>query len=450
VTGDAALSISEASSFRGRRGDDRPLVITGARIVDPSRDLDAVGTVVVVDGRIAVAGPDALNQGVPDGAEVVDGAGRLVLPGLVDARVFVSEPGHEYRETFASASRAAAAGGVTTMITMPDTDPVIDDPALVDFVMRRARDTAVVRVHPMAALTRGCLGQEMVEIGLLQDAGAVAFTDGRRSVASAATMRRALTYARDFGALIAHHVEDSTLAGSGVVNEGEFATRLGLPGIPREAETIMLERDMRLVALTRGRYHAAQVSTADSVEILRAAKGRGLDVTAAVSIAHLTLNELDIGTYRSFLKLSPPLRAEDDRRAVIEGLADGTIDFVVSSHDPQDVETKRHPFAESADGAVGLETLLAAALRLVHNGEIGWSTLVAALSTRPAARLGLEGGTLKPGAPADLIVVDPQVSWVLDRAALLSRSKNTPFEDARFEGRVLRTLVAGRTVHAYR
>ncbi|MEJ1158807.1 dihydroorotase [Prosthecomicrobium sp. N25] len=433
-----------------RATDQPPVVFRNARIVDPSRDLDAVGTVVVAGGRILAAGPEALNQGTPEGAEVVEAEGLVVAPGLVDARVFIGEPGHEHRESLATASRAAAAGGVTTLVTMPDTDPVIDDPALVDFILRRARDDARVRVHPMAALTKGCLGQEMSEIGLLGEAGAIAFTDGRRSIANANVMRRCLTYARDFGALIVHHVEEPTLAGSGVVNAGEFATRLGLPGIPREAETIMLERDMRIVGLTGGRYHAAQISTSDSVEIVRRAKDRGLDVTCGVSVNHLCLNEMDIGTYRSFLKLSPPLRAEDDRIAVVDALADGTIDFVVSSHDPQDVETKRHPFAESADGAVGLETLLPAALRLVADGRIGWPALVAALSTRPARRLGLDGGSLKPGATADLILVDPAVSWVLDRAALLSRSKNTPFEDARFEGRVLRTLVAGETVHRYR
>lgn len=440
--------MSTASALRA--SDPRSLVIREARIVDPSRDLDAVGTVVVADGRILAAGPDALNQGVPEGVETVDGRGLVVAPGLVDARVFIGEPGHEYRETIASASRAAAAAGVTTFAMMPDTDPVIDDPALVDFVLRRARDTATVRVHPMAALTKGCQGREIVEIGLLAEAGAIAFTDSRRSVASAQVMRRALTYARDFGALVVHHVEEPTLAGSGVVTEGEFATRLGLPGMPREAETIMLERDMRLVALARGRYHAAQISTSDSVEIVRRAKERGHDVTCGVSINHLSLNELDVGTYRSFLKLSPPLRSEDDRQAIVEALADGVIDCVVSSHDPQDVEMKRQPFAEAGDGAVGLETLLPAALRLVHDDRIGWLGIVAALSTRPAKRLGLDAGTLRPGAPADLIVVDPNVSWVLDRHALLSRSKNTPFEDARFQGRVLRTLVAGETVHAYR
>ncbi len=432
-----------------RRGiDHRPTVFAGARIVDPARGLDAVGSVIVAEGRILAAGPEVLNQGSPEGWEVVDARGKVIVPGLVDMRVFLGEPGHEHRETFASASRAAAAGGVTTLITMPDTEPVIDDPALVDFVLRRAREEADVRIHPMAALTKGQQGKETSEIGLLAEAGAVAFTDARRSVASALVMRRALTYARDFGALIVHHVEDPSLAGAGVATEGEFATRMGLPGIPLAAETIMLERDMRLVALTRGKYHASQVSTAESIDILRTAKARGLDVTAAVSINHLSLNELDIGTYRSFLKFSPPLRSEDDRQAMIEALAEGVIDVVVSGHDPQDVETKRHPFAEAADGAVGLETLVAAALRLVHDGRLSWTRFVEALSLKPAERLGLEAGRLSPGARADLAVIDPGMPWLLDKPKLKSRSKNTPFEDAKFVGRVVRTLVGGRTIHA--
>lgn len=431
-----------------RAADHRPTVFSHARIVDPSRGLDAVGSVIVAEGRILAAGPEVLNQGSPEGWEIVDATDKVIVPGLVDARVFMGEPGHEHRETFASVSRAAAAGGVTTIVTMPDTDPVIDDPALVDFVLRRAREQSEVRVHPMAALTKGQKGLETTEFGLLTEAGAVAFTDARKSVASSLVMRRALTYARDFGALIVHHVEDPSLAGAGVATEGEFATRMGLPGIPREAESIMLERDMRLVDLTKGRYHASQLSTAQSVEILRIAKARGLDVTASVSINHLSLNEMDIGTYRSFLKFSPPLRHEDDRQAVIEALAEGVIDMIVSSHDPQDVETKRHPFAEAADGAIGLETLLSAALRLVHDGRLSWTRLVEALSLRPAERLGLAAGRLSPGSPADLAVIDPGMPWLLDRQALASRSKNTPFEDARFTGRVVRTLVGGRTIHA--
>jgi dihydroorotase len=425
---------------------DRPLVLLNARVVDPSRNLDAAGAVIVADRRIVAAGPEAARSARPADAEIIDCGGAVVAPGLVDMRVFVGEPGAEHRETFASAGLAAAAGGVTSIVTMPDTDPVIDDIALVDFIARRARDEAEVRVFPAAALTRGLAGKEMTELGLLREAGAVAFTDGRRTLTNAAIMRRALTYGREFGALVMHHPADPDLVGNGVMNEGEIATRLGLSGIPREAEVVVIERDVRLAALSRGRYHAAQVSCAASLDVIRRAKREGLDVTCAASVNHLTLNENDIGPYRTFFKLSPPLRHEDDRLAMVAGLADGTIDVIVSSHDPQDVDTKRHPFAEAADGAVGLETLLAAALRLVHNGDVDLLTLIRALSTRPAELLGLEVGRLAPGAPADLVVFDPGAPWVVDADALRSRSKNTPFEGARFQGRVLRTLVAGRTV----
>ena len=430
-----------------RRDNGRPLVFVNARVVDPSRNLDAPGAVIVADRRIVAAGPEAARAARPAGAEVIDCKGAVVAPGLVDMRAFVGEPGAEHRETFASAGRAAAAGGVTTIVTMPDTDPVIDDVALVDFIGRRARDEGEVRVHPMAALTKDLAGREMTELGLLREAGAVAFTDGRRTVTNAAVMRRALTYARDFGALIVHHAADPDLVGTGVMNESETATRLGLAGIPKEAEIVILERDIRLVRLTRGRYHVAQISCAESLDVVRRAKDAGLAVTCGVSINHLTLNENDIGPYRTFFKLSPPLRSDDDRRAMVEGIADGTIDVIVSSHDPQDVDTKRHPFAEAADGAIGLETLLAAALRLVHAGDVDMLTLFRALATRPAEILGLEVGRLAPGAPADLVVVDPDFPWVLDAEQLRSHSKNTPFDGARFSGKVLRTLVAGRTVY---
>ena len=427
----------------------RPLVFSGARIVDPSRGLDAVGSVIVRDGAILAAGPNALNQGAPEGADIIDGAGLLMIPGLVDMRVFVGEPGAEHRETLASASRAAAAGGVTTIVTMPDTEPVIDDPALVDFVLRRARDTGIVRVHPMAALTRGLKGEEISEFGLLREAGAVAFTQGRTSLRNGQVMRNALTYAADFGALVAHHTQDADLSGAGAMNEGETATRLGLPGIPREAETIVLGRDIALARLTRGRYHAALLSCESSLDMIRRAKDEGLDVTAAAGIAHLTLNENDVGAYRTFFKMSPPLRGEDDRRACVAALSDGTLDVIVSAHDPQDVEGKRRPFEEAADGAIGLETLLAVGLRLMHAGEVPLMRLVEAMSTKPAALLGLDAGTLRPGAPADLVLIDPGRPWVVREESLHSRARNTAFEGARLTGLVLRTLVAGRTVHAY-
>jgi dihydroorotase len=423
-----------------------PLVLANARLVDPGTAREGAGAVLVQHGVIhdvswgGTATP-------PEGATIVDCGGLVLGPGLVDMRVFVGEPGAEHRETLKSASEAAAAGGVTTVVCMPDTDPILDDPAIVDFVLRRARDTALVHMRAAAALTKGLAGREMTEIGLLGEAGAIAFTDGARSVRSAQVMRRLLTYARDMDALVMHHLVDSDLLGHGVMNEGELASRLGLAGIPREAETVVLERDLRLVRLTRGRYHAAMISCADSVELVRRAREGGLDITCGVSINNLALNENDIGDYRTFLKLSPPLRHEDDRQAVIAALAEGLIDVVVSDHDPQDVETKRLPFAEAANGAVGLETLLPAALRLVHGGQLSLRQLFAALSLRPSEILRLPGGRLRKGAPADLILVDRDEPYILDKQALRSRSKNSAFDEARFQGRALKTWVAGRLVY---
>ena len=421
-------------------------VFHNARIVDPSRGMDERGSVIVEGKKIVAAGATALNQGAPEGAKAIDCAGRAVIPGLIDARVFIGEPGAEHRETIASASHAAAAGGVTSLVMMPDTNPVIDDVALVEFVLRTARDTAIVNVLPSAAITRGLEGREMTEFGLLREAGAAFFTDGRRTIASSAVMRRALTYARDFGATIVHETQDADLAASGVMNEGLYASWLGLPGIPREAEAIPLERDLRLARLTGGAYHAAKLSTAMAVEAVARAKSDGANVSAGVSICNLALNENDVGEYRTFFRLSPPLRAEDDRQAMIEALRDGTIDIIVSSHDPQDVDTKRLPFADAEAGAIGLETLLGVTLRLYHNEEIPLIRVVEALSTGPARLFGIEGGSLRPGAPADLVLVDLDEPWIVREADIRSRSKNTCFEGARLQGKVLQTMVAGRTV----
>jgi len=429
--------------------DRRPILLANARVVDPSRDFDGPGDVLIADGVIRDLKRGIGAAGVPEGTDVINCVGKIVAPGLIDMRAFVGEPGASHRETFASASQAAATGGITTIICQPSTSPVIDNSATVDFVLRRARDTAIVNIHPMAALTKGLRGEEMTEFGLLKAAGAVAFTDGDKSVTNAQVMRRALTYARDFDALIVHHTEDPHLVGEGVMNEGEFAARLGLMGIPDAAEAVMLERDMRLVALTGGRYHAASLSCNESLQILRRAREAGLEVSASVSINHVTLNENDIGPYRTFLKLSPPLRSEEDRLALVEAVASGLIDVIMSDHNPQDVEVKRLPFAEAASGAIGLETMLPAALRLIHNGQTDFKTLIRAMSTRPAELLGLPGGSLRAGSPADVIVIDADTPWVLDPADLKSQCKNTPFDEARFSGRVVRTIVSGRTVYEH-
>ncbi len=423
-------------------------VLKNLRIIDPSRNLDEAGTIIIGDdGRILAAGKDAQNQGAPEGAVVKDCKGLVATPGLVDARVYVGEPGAEHTETIESASRAAAAGGITSFIMMPDTDPVLDDIALVEFVQKNARDKAVVNVHVAAALTRRLEGKEMTEFGLLQEAGAVAFTNGRHGLSDSLLLRRAMTYAREFDAVISLELKEKYL-GNGVMNEGLFASWLGLSGVPKEAEIIPLERDLRIAGLTRAKYHAAKISVAESAEAMRVARSRGANVTCGVSINHLSLNENDIGEYRSFFKLSPPLRSEDDRISMAEALADGTIDIIVSSHDPQDVDTKRLPFADAADGAIGLETMLAAALRLHHDGRVPLMRLIDAMSTRPAQIFGLDAGTLKPGAKADITLIDLDEPWIVSKDMLLSRSKNTPFEDARFSGRATATYVAGKCVYS--
>lgn len=422
------------------------IAMINARLIDPASGKDEPGGLVIKKGKIADLGPE-LRRNAPDGHTVIDCGGHVLCPGLIDMLVFTGEPGFEHRETLATASQAAAAGGVTTIICTPETDPVIDDVALVDFVEHRARDTAIVNVHPMAAATRGLEGEEMTEIGLLKDAGAIAFTNGTSSIASSRVMRRTLAYARDFDALMVHNTEEPELANSGVMNEGEVSSRLGLPGIPASAEVIMLSRDIELVALTGGRYHAAQISTAAALDVIRNAKKRSLSITCGVSINHLTLNENDIGSYRTFFKMRPPLRPEEDRMAMVGGLESGEIDIIVSSHNPKDADVKRRPFAEAENGAIGLETLLPAALRLYHAGHIELPVLLRAMTSNPAKLLNLPSGRLQKGAPADLIVVDLDTPWVVDPEKLQSKSKNTPFDESQLQGRVMRTLVNGNTVY---
>jgi len=423
-------------------------VFINVRLIDPASGRDEPGGLLVADGVIADLGGH-LRRNAPAGAAVVDGQGHILCPGLIDAQVYTGDPGQEHRETLKTASFAAAAGGVTTIACMPDTEPVIDQVALVDYVQRRARERAIVNVSIIAALTRGLKGEELAEIGLLQRAGAVAFSNGKGSIANTRIMRNALLYSKDFGALIVHHTEDPGLSNGAAMNSGEVATRLGLPGVHKAAETIVVERDVRLVEITGGRYHASTISCAESLAVIRAAKARSLPVSCGVSINHLTLNENDIGSYRTFYKVRPPLRSEEDRVAMVRALAAGDIDVIVSSHDPQDADVKRRPFAEAADGAIGLETLLAAALRLYHADEIGLLPLLRAMTINPAKLLGLPGGRLEKGAPADLLLFDPGQPWVVDREQLRSRSKNSPFDEQKLQGRALKTMVAGRMVYQY-
>ncbi|GAA4497761.1 dihydroorotase [Gluconacetobacter tumulicola] len=423
-----------------------PILFENVRLIDPARGLDRPGRLLVRGG--AIAGTDLPGaEGVPEGARQVDGGGAVLCPGLVDMRVAIGEPGFEYRETVASAARAAAAGGITTMAVLPNSQPAIDDPALVRHLRARGEETGMVSILPYGALTRGCAGTEMAEIGLLDEAGAVAFTDGTQALADARMMRLALTYARGFDALVVQHPEDPSLARGGCATDGELATRLGLPGIPTAAEAIMIARDLRLAELTRGRLHFAHVSTAEGLELIRAAKARGLRVTCDTAPPYFDLNETAIGDFRTYAKLSPPLRGESDRLAVCAALADGTIDAIASDHAPCDADDKRQPFAVASAGGTGLATLLAVTLARVHGGTLPLIDALGLLTHRPAALLGSDAGTLADGTEADLCLFDLDRAWKIEADALPGRARNTPFDGRAVEGRVLGTWKAGRQVY---
>ncbi len=414
-------------------------LLRNARLIDPEAGTEFLGWLRIENGIIAETGEGARAGGI-------DCGGACLAPGIVDVGVKVGEPGERHKESFRTAGLAAAAGGVTTMVTRPDTTTPIDTPEVLEFVIRRARDEAIVNVAPMAALTKAREGHEMVEIGFLRDAGAVAFSDGDQVVPNIKVLSRCMTYARSLGAMIVGHPQEPTLSDGSAVTSGKFASLKGLPAVSPMAERMGLERDLALAEMTGVAYHADQISTAAALPALARAKAQGLDVTAGVSIHHLTLNEFDVGDYRTYFKLKPPLRSEDDRQAMVEAVRDGTIDVICSMHTPQDEESKRLPFEAAASGAVGLETLLPAALRLYHSGQLSLPDLFRAMALNPARRFGLPAGQLAEGAPADLILFDPDAPFVLDRATLRSKSKNTPFDLARMQGRVLRTWVSGAQV----
>ncbi len=424
----------------------RRVAYINARLLDPISKLDAPGALLTEGTRIADRGPGLFADGVPEGIAVVDCGGQCLAPGLIDMRVQTGEPGLEHKETIRTATAAAAAGGITSIVVLPNTDPVLDDVAGIEFVARRAREAKSVKVYAYGAVTTGLDGKEMAEIGLLKEAGAVGFTDGTHAVADALVMARALSYARAFEAVIIQHPEEPRLAKNGAMNAGEIATKLGLVGISPIAEVMMIERDLRLVEMTGGRYHVAHVSTHAAIEVIRAAKQRGLPVTCDTAPPYFSLIETDIGDYRTFFKLSPPLRRDFDRRAVVEAIADGTIDAIASDHNPEDQDSKRVPFAQAAFGAVGLETLLPMSLEMVQNGHIRLLDVIERLTLAPARILGLSGGTLAKGAPADLVLFDADVPWRVDAAKLRSKSKNSPFDQRPVAGRALRTVVDGRTV----
>ena len=417
------------------------LHFTHARLIDPQTGTDALGSLTVEGGLIL-----AINAPAPAGAEIVDCGGKCLAPGIVDLGVKIGEPGERHRESFRSAGLAAAAGGVTTIIARPDTHPAIDTPETLEFVTRRAAEASPVRIRHMAALTKGRAGKEMTEIGFLLDAGAIAFTDAEAVSTDTKALSRAFTYARSLGALIIGHPQEPGLSKGAAVTSGKFASLRGLPGVHPMAERMGFDRDMALVEMTGVRYHADQVTSARTLPALERARKNGLKVTAGVSIHHLTLNEIDVGDYRTFFKMTPPLRSEEDRLAMVEAVANGLIDVICSMHTPADEESKRLPYEEAASGAVGLETLLPAAMRLYHAGHLTLPEIWRALALNPADLLGLPQGRLAPGTPADLVLFDPDAPFVLDRFTLRSKSKNTPFEWQRMEGKVLATYVAGTQV----
>jgi dihydroorotase len=417
-----------------------------ARLIDPSMGRDEIGGILCDGEVISEIGTHLNDESLQANSKIVNCKGHCLVPGLVDMRAHLGEPGEEHKETLETAGRSAVAGGVTTIVCLPNTEPAIDDMSVVEFVARRARKLGLSKVYPYGAVSKKLEGKEIAELGMLNEAGAIAFTDGFKAISDIQLMFQALSYAKTFGLLIIQHPDECGLSNGGVMNSGETATRLGLAGIPREAEIIMVERDIRLVEMSGGKLHFAHLSTSDAINAVRQAKARGLAITCDTAPPYFALNELAIGDYRTFAKLSPPLRMEDDRQAVIEGLKDGTIDAIASDHTPQDEESKRLPFSEAAAGGVGLETLLPITLELYHNRHMSLIEALGLITYRPAQLLGLKAGTLEVGQRADFVILDPERGWKVEDKTLKSKSKNSPFDGRPVQGRVVQTIIDGRAV----
>ena len=425
----------------------RPLAFNNARLVDPETGYDGPGAVVVSGGVIADVARGRDFTELSTDVRVIDCNGGMLAPGLVDLRVKTGEPGAETKETLRSAAQAAAAGGVTSIVVQPDTDPAVDDPSVVDFILRRAQDIESCHIHAAGAATKGLRGEQMAEIALMRDAGARYITDVDRPIIDSKVMRRILSYAASFGMALAHRPQDPWLSKGAAATEGEFASRLGLPSAPAASERIGLERDLALAELSGGRLLVDQITCGAALEALARAKGRGVNAVATASINHLSFNELDIGDYRTFARMDPPLRAEDDRQALIEALAGGLVEIVVSAHAPAPAEDKRLPFDEATPGGVGLETLLPALLSLYHDGRLPLVDLMRTVTLAPARFLGLPTGRLASGAPADLVLCDLNAPVIIDADKLVSKSKNSPFDGRRLQGQVVMTVCGGQIVH---
>ena len=418
--------------------------LINARIIDPKNQMDEIGGLIIdVNGKIQAIGKKVANGNLPTEVEKINLKKQVLIPGIVDMRVFVGEPGYEYKENFRTLSNAALSGGVTSVVSMPNTLPVIDNVSMVDFLKRRGRDKSKINIFPAASLTRNTEGIKMTEFGLLKRKGIIAFTDGVKTIQDPQVMSRIMNYAGESDSLIMQHAEDNILSTGGLINEGEISTRLGLKGIPSLAEKIIVERDLSFLEEYQCRYHISQISSEKTISVIKRAKEDGKIFSTGVSINNLSLNENDIGDFKTFLKLSPPLRTEQDRLSLIYAIGEGLIEVIVSDHKPEDEESKRLTFSKAAAGATGIETLLSLALELFHNDSLKLNTIIASITSNPAKILGIDKGSLQIGNDADLCVVDINKPWVVNKANLLSKSKNTPIEDRKLQGQIIKTFIKG-------
>ena len=414
-----------------------------ANIVDPYNSINEIGGLIIGEsGKIEGIGKKVNSNNIPSREKVIDLNKKYIFPGLVDMRVFVGEPGFEYKENFKTLSNAALSGGVTSVVTMPNTDPIIDNVSIVDFLKRRGRDKSKINIYPTASLTKSVEGTNMTEFGLLQSKGIIGFTDGTKTIQNTRVMSRIMNSAKDLNSLIMQHAEDQELSKNGMINDGIIATKLGLQGIPEIAELVIIERDLTMLENIECRYHISQISSAKSLEIIKERKKR-INFSCGVSINNLSLNENDIGDFRTFLKLSPPLRTEEDRLSLVNGLKDGTIDVIVSDHKPEDEEQKRLTFAQAATGASGVETLLSLCLELYHNGSVKLESIIRSITSNPAKILKINKGNLSVGSDADFCIVDINKPWIVKQENLISKSKNTSIENKKLQGKVINTFVKG-------